>query len=178
MSDKPQDHQTRVVEDRESGAELINEHDPSYQDYRVARRIGNDLNKRVVRRSLTDEEMARLTDPEVRLEGSYPQCHAYFYSIRGRIGEEHIEGAGYDGACILIFAKTEQEARFMANDGLRLTISELQHYWWEHPEEIPLEGIIIETAGRKASTWGSERGPELRDRDLYAMIANRFGRKH
>lgn len=131
------------------------------------------------REILTADQLASLVAPRARLEQSYANLSAHFYTVDGVLNGRKISGALFAGECMLIFAPTEAAAQDLANRGLRTTIELMEEEFnnrVKRGEVSPIEeGLAHESAGRRDQAPGSTiETPQMQK--LKAIMATEIGK--
>lgn len=127
---------------------------------------------------LTADQLCSLIAPRARLEQSFDQLGAHFFTIDGVLNGSKITGAMFAGECILVFAISERAAQEQANAGLRQTVELLQEeYRYRDVLGTGATGSGLESpnvGGRRARA--SEEGRELSGNPrLRDIIASEIG---
>jgi hypothetical protein len=131
------------------------------------------------REILSADMLAGLVAPRARLEQSYTNLSAYFFTVDGVLNGRKISGALFAGECMLIFAPTEAAAQDLANRGLRSTIELMEQEFNDRVkrgEVSPVEeGLQHESAGRHDLNPGSTiNTPQMQK--LKAIMATEIGK--
>ena len=109
------------------------------------------------RRILTIQELCQVKNMRPHFEQYFPTVNAYFFTIDGELGGEHVRNAMLAGNCVLVFATSREAAEEIALSGLTDTVKFADEYAYSDAAYIADQeakasnaGLIIETGGRRS----------------------------
>ena len=165
MIELPKGDETGVVEDFETGQQLLTSADPQYgaimamlQDARLRGQGAATFNQAIeaTRMQLTLGDLLEGRDHKPRFEQAFPNIRtaegrtAAFYSVDLTLDGSRITGAMLAGSCALVFAHTRRQADELAMEGIRSTIQAAKEYLAK-PEEESQIIPVLEFGGRRGN---------------------------
>jgi len=129
---------------------------------------------------LNADQLSGLVSPRARMEASFPELHAYFFSIDGVLNGKKIAGAMFAGECMLVFSASEAGAQAQANAGLRSTIELLRDEFDTRNLRVMSAveaGLQSDVGGRKAGVTETPPPAQKQRSKLLAMIEHIIGGK-
>ena len=125
------------------------------------------------RKVLNSDQLASVKGIYAELECGDSHLEVYFFSVSGTLDGELFKGALFAGEIMMVHAKTVEQAKHLANDGLKSTIEALhQEVYTRGVRNDDGDGIIIDTAGNKLKS-----GREVRLQEpLVHMLKDKIGK--